>query len=459
MNAGKTSIDKSLRACIKEGVASQVMIGIFDYYLNPLAIFLKATNVQIGLLASIPAVLSSFSQAFAIAGVQWVGSRKALLTKGCFIQAVMLVPIAFLVFLKDGHRIEYLILLVVIFRVIGSIMGPAWGSMVSDYLPEHLRGEYFGKRSQIVSVSGLIVMAVLGIFLFLCKGLEMWAFFFIFLLAAICRFISARYMTQMVELPHAPAAGEPPGVAHNYRNFVIYMASITFATQLVAPFTSVYMLKDLHFSYLSYMSVILTASLTGLIFFPVWGRNADVVGNLKVMKLTGWFLPFVPLLYMFCHFPWQLMIVESFNGFIWAGFNLCATNFIYDSASAQKRVQFLCYFNVVNGMALFAGASLGGLLASHFPAVGGSQLFYLFLLSAVCRLMTQAFLFPRIQEVRRSYQYVNSSKLFVSVLGIRPLLGDNTERVVLPDPKEKGLLFIVRWLFHFRKLKKALPSE
>ncbi|MBL8012352.1 MAG: MFS transporter, partial [Candidatus Omnitrophica bacterium] len=416
-------------------------------------------HVQIGLLASIPAVLSSFSQAFAILGVRWVGSRKALLVRGCLFQAVMLIPVAFLVFLKEGYRIECLIIFVVIFRVIGSILGPAWGSLVSDYLPEHLRGEYFGKRSQITSVSGMIAMAVLGIVLFLCKGFETWAFFFIFLLAALCRFISSYYMTRMVELPHAVTINESTGMAVNYRNFVVYIAAITFATQLVAPFTSVYMLKDLHFNYLSYMSVILISSLTGLISFPAWGRNADVVGNLKVMKLTGWLLPFVPLLYVFCHLPWQLMIVEAFNGFIWAGFNLCATNFIYDSASAEKRVQFLCYSNVINGMALFSGASLGGFLASRLPSVEGSQLFYLFLLSTVCRLTAQVFLFPHIKEVRRSYQRVNSSKLFVSVLGIRPLLGHNTERVVFPDPQAKGLLFIFRWLFHVRKLRKVSASR
>src|SRR5438876_109007 len=104
-------IDKSLRACIKEGVASQVMTGIFDYYLTPLAIFLRATTLQIGLLVSIPSVLSSFSQIFAVPSVKWMGSRKGVLTKGSLLQACLLLPIPLLVFLpKTWPRIYYLLI-------------------------------------------------------------------------------------------------------------------------------------------------------------------------------------------------------------------------------------------------------------------------------------------------------------------------------------------------------------
>ncbi|MDE2027827.1 MAG: hypothetical protein KGJ11_04725, partial [Candidatus Omnitrophica bacterium] len=220
----------------------------------------------------------------------------------------------------------------------------------------------------------------------------------------------------------------------NFLFFVFYTAAITFATQMASPYTSVYMLRDLNFSYWSYMCVNFASMFTGLLSFPIWGRHADILGNLKVLKLTGWLIPWTPILYMFSHTPWQLSVVEVFNGFIWAGFNLCATNFIYDAAPPHKRVQYICYSNIVNGIALFSGASIGGVLGSHLPLVDGSRLFFLFMISSFFRLMSQWLIFPQVHEVRVAYRKVHSYTLFFSVLGIRPIFGRDVESPTLSRP-------------------------
>ncbi len=102
-------INKSLDACIKEGVAAQVMIGIFDFYLIPLALFLNASTSHIGLLISIPNLLSSISQILAMQVVNLAGSRKLLLLKTVIIQILFLLPIPFLIIWTQGNRIVWLI--------------------------------------------------------------------------------------------------------------------------------------------------------------------------------------------------------------------------------------------------------------------------------------------------------------------------------------------------------------
>lgn len=440
------ALNGSLSACIKEGVAAQIMIGIFDYYLIPLALFLKASMVQIGFLVSVPTLLSSLSQILAIKSVELMGSRKNLITRGTLIQAVLLLPIPFLVLLSIPYRIELLIIFVTIFRVLGSVMGPAWGSIVSDYLPDNLRGQYFGKRAQIVSIAGIVGMGFWGIFLSVTNKISPLAgLFLVFLSAALCRFISSYYMSKLIELPHVVSKEDrftfwkfiKQLKSSNFVRFVMYVSAVTFATQLSSAYTSVYMLKDLKFDYLSYMSVNLASVLMGLISFPIWGKHADLVGNAKVLKLTSFLIPLMPLLWMITRSPVGLVIVETFSGFIWGGFNLCNTNFIYDAVSPSKRVQCLCYFNLINGIALFAGASLGGVLANHLPSIskGASPLVTLFLISAICRWLAHFILSTRFREVRAKYHKVKGVKLFASVLGVRPLMGPNTEWQIFPTFK------------------------
>jgi MFS family permease len=148
--------------------------------------------------------------------------------------------------------------------------------------------------------------------------------------------------------------------------------------------------------------------------------------------------------------PIGLVGIEAASGFVWGGFNLCATNFIYDAVTPGKRVQCLCYFNLINGIALFAGASLGGFLATHLPSLGGnSPLVTLFLVSAVCRLLVHFIFAPHFREVRKTYHKVKSARLFISVLGVRSLLGQNTEEPAFPLLRKTPFQASLKKIFHF----------
>ncbi len=413
------------------------MIGIFDYYLIPLAIFLNATTVQIGILVSVPSLLSALSQLFAVKVVHLAGNRKKLILSVILWQIIFLLPIPILAVVTLPRSVELLVLLVIMFRVLGSIMGPAWGSMVSDYLPENRRGKFFGYRARIIAISGIVGVGFWGAFLsFMNKISEAWGLFAVFLSAALCRMISLYYMSRMVELPHVSRREDHFTFwmfirrfkESNFVKFILFVASLTFATQLSSAYFSVYMLKELHFGYIGYMSVHLASVLTGLLSFPVWGRHADQVGNAKVLKSTSFLIPLIPLFWIFGRDVFTLIVIEMFSGFVWGGFNLCATNFIYDAVTPSKRVRCLSYFNLITGFALFGGAFLGGYLAYRLPTIGDySPLVTLFIISGICRFLAHFILSRHFQEVRGSYTKVRSVRLFLSVIGVHSIIGRNIE--------------------------------
>jgi MFS family permease len=121
-----------------------------------------------------------------------------------------------------------------------------------------------------------------------------------------------------------------------------------------------------------------------------------------------------------------LAIVEIFAGFVWGGFNLCATNFIYDAVSPEKRVRCLGYFNLMNGVAIFLGALCGGLLLNYLPPFLGFPVLTLFVISIVLRIAAHFLLSRQFKEVRQSARHIKSTQLFFSVLGIRPIVDLDT---------------------------------
>src|SRR5512142_51813 len=116
-------IQDSLRYSWKEGVAAQVSISAFDYFLIPYGIYLGATTQQIGFLTAVPNFLSSVALLFAVRAVDVAGTRHRLLTYGSGLQALLLAPVVFLRFLhvSTASRIGLLVVSISVFRVLGSL--------------------------------------------------------------------------------------------------------------------------------------------------------------------------------------------------------------------------------------------------------------------------------------------------------------------------------------------------
>ncbi len=437
----------SLSVSWKEGIPANVMLSILDYYLVPFALFLGATPVGVGFVVAVPHLLASASQLLAVRVVAKAGSRLRFLVDGARLQAAFVLPLCLLPLLGQEYRIPLLVALASIFRVLMQLMGTAWGSLMSDYLQPEERGRYLGWRSRVVGIAGVFGLGLAGLMLhYVGKFSNALGFGLLFLWAAACRALSSHLLSRMADLPSVPDAESEFTLLmflgrfreSNFVKFVAYVSGITFAAQLAAPYFMVYMLRDLGFDYLSYTAVHLAAVLGGIISFPIWGRHADRVGNVKVLKTTGALVPVVPLLWIPAASPGYLVAVEFFAGFVWAGFTLSSANFVYDAVTPEKRVRCLGYFNLIAGIAVSAGASLGGHLAEGLPPLFGYRLLTLMALSSLLRLAVHLLFSGKFSEVRGGVERTSSSELFLSVLGIRPVLGRNRELNVLPPMPGKG---------------------
>lgn len=419
-----------MRASFKDGIFASLMLGVTNYYVIPFALFLGASVQQVGWVSGVPTLLSALSQLFSVEAVHRIGGRLKLLVRAVSVQAASLLFITLLAWVDFSYRVEIFLLLLVLFSVSGAIAGPAWGSLMTKYIPKSKRGRYFGWRSQIMGAVSVASMIVAGLLLYSTRGFpRAVGFFAVFLFASLARFVSAYYLTRMTDVAQKrdPASDFTFFMflarfkESNFVKFVAAISMLTFAAYLSGPFFVVFMLRDLHFNYLTYMALQVASALTGLIALPWLGSHADLVGNVRLLRLTGFLVALVPLFWLVSDNVLYLALVQMLAGFAWSGLTLCATNFIYDAVTPQKRVRCLAYFNVIYGTAIFLGAALGGFLASKLPTLWGSSLLSLFALSAFFRLLFYFGLFRSFREVRPSKE-VSFQQLFFSVVGIRPLV-------------------------------------
>ena len=409
-NGGKTErINKSLRYSVLDGSAFSAMAGLTQNYITPFALAMKATTAQIGLLTSVPSLLMSLAQLAAPRLSEKAGSRKGLVLPTVFLHAVMWLPVFLVPFLVPNGKIWWLIAFFSVSTVLGAMANPAWGSMMADLVPQRIRGRYFAARGRIASLVALVFTFIAGGILQLAQPNVFLGFAILFGGAVLFRLLSLFFLTRMWEPPAVRADGAHGHlpdllkqlVSSNLGRFTIIMALMSFSTNIAAPFFSVYMLRDLHFSYISYMIVTCAGTLAYVLFLSYWGRRADRAGNIRVIRIAWILVPMVPVLWLASPQVWYLVLVQAFASFAWAASDLATGNFVLEAAPSEVRTGWIALYGAMTGTAVCLGSLTGGLLASRLPPTLGYRLLTLFVLSGALRVVVAVLLRRGVHEVRK----------------------------------------------------------
>ncbi|MDH5323977.1 MAG: MFS transporter [Gammaproteobacteria bacterium] len=413
--------DKALNHSIRDGVAYSVMAGAGETYLSAFALFFKANTAQIGLLASLPALVSSLAQLFSA----WLShkgpSRRQVILVGASLQALVWIPLIMLPVFSPEFAVPAIILCVILYHACGSVVVPQWSSLMGDLVPERKRGRYFALRTRYTSVASFLALITAGIVLdrFEAQEATLYGFIAIFTIAAIARVVSVYHLLYLVEPEHTSIKLETPFsqsqrwwvrlAQSRFVQFSLFFASMQTVVAMASPFFAVYMLRDLQFTYVEFMATSAATIFMQFLALNTWGRISDTFGNRLILLVTGFAIPTIPILWLFSHNLFYLCIVQMLSGLVWAGFNLSATNFLYDLIPSHRRSAFLAFHNVAANIGVFCGAMLGGYLGTVLPKniswgdttlTWHSALLGVFLISALARLTIALIFLPRLREVR-----------------------------------------------------------
>tara|TARA_R110002072_G_scaffold36301_3_gene107001 strand:+ start:33991 stop:35358 length:1368 start_codon:yes stop_codon:yes gene_type:complete len=404
---------------IKDGVSFAVMAGVSESYFSAFAIFLKATAPQIGLLASLPPLLASFAQMFAVWLGQITGHRKAIIVIGALIQIVALGAIALLPFHFPNASFPILLGCVILYFVGPNLGAPLWAGLMGALVPEAFRGRFFARRNRLSSIASFTALLSAGAILqlFDVSTLTYLGFVTIFGIGMIARSISAWHLHQIHD-PHGGSLRHErdslPTLAIIKENplafrFSLFFAFMQMAVAISGPFVVVYLLRDLEYNYLQLTANTAASVFVQFLVMSRWGRLGDLFGNRIILRVTGFAIPVVPLLWVLSADFWYLILVQIISGLLWSGYSLSSSNFLFDLTPERKRGGLMAYHNFISSIGVFVGASIGGYLALNLPtsfSIGQfglewSSAFYgVFLTSTLVRLVVASAFLPRLQEVR-----------------------------------------------------------
>lgn len=406
----------------KEAVASAVMSSACDNYLGAFAVALRASLAQMGWLTAAPQLAGAAFQLLSVWLFTRLNRRRTIVT-GVILQALSVFGMAAVALVQPPGAVLVLIGLAMVYQGAANFVQPQWRGWMGSIVPPRRRGAYFAGRTQLTMITSLAVFAGGGALLgaFDAMDAALYGFALLFVVAGLGRAVSAWHLRNMHD-PDAHHESQPVNFTataarireafrhRTFRQYSLFVAGMQSAVAISGPFFSVYMLRDLEFSYWQFSASTGTSLLTQFFTLGLWGRLSDRWGNRLVMISSSLLLPVVPALWLVSADFYYILCIQVISGIAWGGFTLSTANYLYDLR--PPRADFASYAalqSALGALGVFFGALAGGYIATALPAIvtwlpGDYSLQYpvlmIFGLSAVLRLLIVIWFIPHSRELR-----------------------------------------------------------
>ncbi len=375
-----------------DGVYTNIAESIVLSYTSLYALALGATSTQVGQLTSFQNLLGAAALMPGARLGEWWGHRKQLVIlsaglggRGALL-AIALVP----VFAQGQAAIYALMLLFGLRTFFLNFSNPAWTSFTAQLVPKRLRGRYFSARNFAIGVVTFVTVPIVGYLIQILGnpgGYQVG-----FALAFVAGMIGLAYFAAIPE-PEKTEAATPaekgPGVSEILRDhpFVVFTAVAlvwNLSLQIAAPYFNVFLVTDLGAT--AGIIGVTTAinSISALVGQRWWGRRYARLGDMGIFRISGLIIPILPLIWAVIQEPWQVGIINSIGGFVWAGYTLAQFNLLLSMTPDRGRERYVALYQT----AVFFAAFVGPLIGASLVSLLGYRL--MFVLSAIGRLMAMA---------------------------------------------------------------------
>lgn len=398
------------------------MVGLGETYIPAFALAMGMGEVAAGWIVTFPLLAGAVIQLASPIVVTRLRSLRGFVVLCAVLQALSMA--AFVVIAIAGAApAAVLYLVATAYWATALATGPAWNTWVGTLVPSRVRAKFFGRRSRVAQFAVLVGLVGGGLAL-QAGGDLVSTFAILFAIAAVARLISAGFLASQSEPQPVPERHRSVPIGawitrsrrSNDGRLLLYLLAVQVAVQVAGPFFTPYMLRELSFSYVDYLTVIGTSFLAKMLVLPFVGSLAHRFGALPLLRAAG--IGIIPMssLWILSDSLGFLLIVQIVSGAIWAAYELTTFLLLFEHIEQSERTSVLTTFNLANAAAIVVGALVGGAVLGGL-GTGPTAYFTIFALSGGLRLMTVPLLF-RIGRIP-----VHEFEMAVRPMAVRPNTG------------------------------------
>lgn len=206
-----------------------------------------------------------------------------------------------------------------------SLAAVGWMSWIQEWIPERIRGKYFGRRNRLMGTVSV------SFILFATYAFDQWgetihAFQILLGICVFLRLLSVYLVTHIYTPWSKPETMLHVGVFERFRevwqhkgfrHYLQFAILLAFGMSMTGAFAPVYMAEYLGFPVGKQTVLLLLASLSSALGMPLWGLLCDRHGSRSVIFTTG-------VLWMLQNYLWAVLTpqwsVALYGMWLWGGF-------------------------------------------------------------------------------------------------------------------------------------------
>lgn len=346
-----------------------------------MALQLGAGPLSIGVLGAIP-FAAQVAQLPAVALVERVRQRKKMSVLALVVARLLIFSLALLPLWPPEPGLGLLIGAQFFIAALGSTAACAINSWLHQLLPPVGLGTFFARR--LLWATGMSCTGTLAVGLLVEHapgGDRMLAFSLAFAGAGVAGMMSTLYLARCPE-PVMPDTGPPtplwaqwraPFADRNFRALLRTLASWNLATNLVAPFLALYLIRQLGYGLSTVTALWAASQVSNALTLFSWGRVSDKLSNKSILMVAVplYFactlgLVFVPAGPPYGLQLWMLFGLHVAMGAASGGIGLATGNLGLKLAPRGRGTVYLAAIGLSSAVAGGTAPLVGGALAQWF---------------------------------------------------------------------------------------------
>lgn len=404
------------------GLLQNLSTGIYSPFISFIAIQLKATNQQVALISSLPALMSVVSLIPGAFLLRRFDNKKRVTAFLFLLNRVFILLLALVPLLTPDARAAWFVVLVGLMNLPGAVANISWQSLMGDVFTKEQRSSAFASRNTWGTLISFVPTLAAG-WLMRAMGFPfgyqvLFAVAFAVALAEVAFFMrlktpgdpeqeasDAKHTTGSMHRfgdalndlrsffgafllcfrarPAAKPAGPRTAMTVRIRDewksvrqsslycrYNICSLIFHFGWQMGWPLFTIYQVKYLGAT--AFWTAIFSVS-SGIAAFAAyrwWGRYADRVGNMRGLVFATLGMAVNPVFYALSNQLWMIVVFNLIMGFFIAGTVLLLFNSLLDVAPPESRTNFIAYNNTLLNLSGIVAPLIGNWVADWLGIKG-----------------------------------------------------------------------------------------
>lgn len=281
---------------------------------------------------------------------------------------------------------RWLFLLFGLSALFHAVVGVSWTSWVQEWVPDRLRGKYFGRRNRFLQISTVVFLLAAGETLTQLNMITpVLGFQAVIAASVLLRVFSI--LAQYRILATSPSRTREAGLDYRAQVAVIlknrpllwlyaFGAAFGFLANIFGPFFNVFLYDSIGMTVAQVSMLTVIFNVTGAMALPAWGQFMDRYGNRPGMNvaLAAWMLPGFFWAFLTPENAWTIKFVFAAGGIFSAGYLLGSFNLLLKLVPPEAKTAAISINVAVTSLAAAIAPIIGGVILDHLWSRGVQKL-------------------------------------------------------------------------------------